>query len=134
MHTHAAQDRGRRFLPGLFTTALNEGELITAIALPDPEARGVHEVQAAGLALPLVGVFVAQFDSGVRVAVTGGGNGVFRHQGLEDALTQELHAGSRGRREDRCQRCLSSDLHATAAYRANLISVLTQRAVTKALG
>jgi carbon-monoxide dehydrogenase medium subunit len=29
---------------------------------------------------------------------------------------------------------LSSDLHASAAYRANLISVLTQRAVAKALG
>ena len=80
---------------------------------------------------PLVGVFLAQYDSGVRVAITGAGNGVFRHKGLEEALTKsftpqaaaavKIEAGD-----------LSGDLHASAAYRANLISVMAQRAVAKA--
>mgnify|MGYP000653291394 CR=1 FL=1 len=80
----------------------------------------------------LVGVFVAQFDSGVRVAITGGGSGVFRHAGLEQALSKsfipEAAASVKIDASD-----LSTDLHATAAYRANLIGVLTQRAVAKAL-
>jgi carbon-monoxide dehydrogenase medium subunit len=69
----------------------------------------------------------------VRVAVTGAGNGVFRHQGLEDALNKAFTAESAaGVKIDASD--LNSDLHASADYRANLISVLTQRAVAKALG
>jgi carbon-monoxide dehydrogenase medium subunit len=68
----------------------------------------------------------------VRVAVTGAANGVFRHSGLEAALsksfTPEAAAAVKIDASD-----LNSDIHATAAYRANLISVQTQRGVTKAL-
>ncbi|MBS0317797.1 MAG: carbon monoxide dehydrogenase, partial [Proteobacteria bacterium] len=81
----------------------------------------------------LTGVFVAQTAGGVRVAVTGAGNGVFRHQGLEAALaksfTPEAAAAVKIDAAD-----LNSDIHGSAAYRANLISVLTQRAVARALG
>lgn len=121
------------FFQGLFATALNDGELITAVRFPIPR-RAVYEkhLQQASH-FPLVGVFLAQLDSGVRVAVTGAGNGVFRHAGLEDALnksfTPEAAAGVKIDSSD-----LNSDLHASAAYRANLISVLAQRAVAKALG
>ena len=69
----------------------------------------------------------------MRVAVTGAGNGVFRHAGLEDALNQSFTpAAAAAVKIDAGE--LNSDLHASAAYRANLISVLTQRAVTRALG
>jgi len=68
----------------------------------------------------------------VRVAVTGAGNGVFRHAGLEDALSQNFTAAAASAVKIDASD-LNSDLHASAAYRANLISVLTQRAVTKAL-
>jgi aerobic carbon-monoxide dehydrogenase medium subunit len=121
------------FFPGLFTTALNEGELITSIAFPIPKRAAYIKFKQQASRFALVGVFVAQFDAGVRVAVTGGGNGVFRHQGLEAALTRsftpDAAAGVTISSDG-----LSSDLHATAAYRANLIGVLTQRAVAKALG
>ncbi len=121
------------FFQGLFTTALKDGELITAVRFPIPK-RAVYEKQLQKAShFPLVGVFLAQFDNGVRVAITGAGNGVFRHQGLEDALnksfTPESAAAVKIDASD-----LNSDLHASAAYRANLISVLTQRAVTKAIG
>jgi carbon-monoxide dehydrogenase medium subunit len=76
---------------------------------------------------------VAQTPGGVRVAVTGGGNGVFRHTALEAALTQSFTAAAaEGVQVDPAD--YSADLHASAAYRANLVSVMTQRAVTKALG
>jgi carbon-monoxide dehydrogenase medium subunit len=81
----------------------------------------------------MVGVFVAQFDAGVRVAVTGASSGVFRHSELEAALsksfTPEAAAAVKIDASD-----LNSDIHATAAYRANLISVQTQRGVSRALG
>ena len=119
------------FFRGMFATALNDDELITAIRFPVPRKAAYEKLRQKASHFPLVGVFVAKFDNGVRVAVTGAGNGVFRHKGLEDALgqafTPEAAAAVKIDATD-----LNSDLHASAAYRANLISVLTQRAVAKA--
>src|SRR6478752_301027 len=76
------------FFQGLFTTALEEGELITAIRFPIPKRAVYEKLRQKASNFPLVGVFVAQFDAGVRLAVTGASNGgVFRHKGLEQALT-----------------------------------------------
>ena len=121
------------FFQGLFTTALEEGELITAIRFPIPKRAYYEKLRQKASHFPLVGVFLAQFDSGVRVAITGAGNGVFRHKGLEEALAKSFTPESAAAvKIDSSE--LNSDLHASAAYRANLISVLTQRAVQKALG
>jgi aerobic carbon-monoxide dehydrogenase medium subunit len=121
------------FFQGMFTTALQEGELITAVSFPTAKRAAYIKFKHPASRFALIGVFVAQTDSGVRVAVTGGGNGVFRHQGLEQALaksfTPQAAAAVKIDASD-----LSSDLHASAAYRANLIGVMAQRAVAKALG
>lgn len=121
------------YFQGMFTTALKEGELITAISFPAAKRAAYIKFRQPASLFALIGVFVAQTDAGVRVAVTGGGNGVFRHKGLEDALsksfTPEAAASVKIDASD-----LSSDIHGSAAYRANLISVMTQRAVAKALG
>lgn len=121
------------FFQGLFTTALEDGELIKAIRFPIPQRAVYMKQRQKASHFPLVGIFLAQFADGVRVAVTGAGNGVFRHKGLEEALDKSFTAESAaGVKIDASD--LNSDLHASAEYRANLISVLTQRAVTKALG
>jgi carbon-monoxide dehydrogenase medium subunit len=121
------------FFTGMFSTALNDGELITAISFPIPKRAAYMKFVQPASRFALVGVFVAQGDSGVRVAVTGAGNGVFRHKGLEDALNKSFTAQAAAAvKIDATD--LNADIHATAAYRANLISVQTQRAVTKALG
>jgi carbon-monoxide dehydrogenase medium subunit len=121
------------FFQGMFTTALKDGELITAVSFPLAQRAAYMKFRQPASRFALIGVFVAQTDTGVRVAVTGGGNGVFRHAGLEQALgrsfTPEAAAQVKIDAGD-----LSGDLHASAAYRANLISVMTQRAVAKALG
>ena len=133
VHTTSRKIAPGDFFTGLFSTALNDGELLTAIAFQVPRRAAYIKFKQPASRFALIGVFVAQFDGGVRVAVTGGGNGVFRHQGLEQALTRsftpEAAAGVQVSSQD-----LSSDLHASAAYRANLIGVLAQRAVAKALG
>jgi carbon-monoxide dehydrogenase medium subunit len=121
------------FFQGLFATALQPGELITAVSIPVARRAAYIKFKQPASRFALIGVFVAQTDSGVRVAVTGGGSGVFRHKGLEQALTKsfapEAAAAVKIDASD-----LSSDLHGSAEYRANLISVMTQRAVAKALG
>ena len=121
------------FFLGLFTTALEEDELITAIRFPIPKRAVYEKLRQKASNFPLVGVFLAQTDSGVRVAITGAGNGVFRHAGLEDALSKSFTAAAAAAVKIDAGE-LNGDLHASAAYRANLISVLTQRAVTRALG
>jgi carbon-monoxide dehydrogenase medium subunit len=124
--TIAADD----FFQGLFTTALQEGELITAVRFPIPKRAAWLKFRQPASRFALVGVLVAQTGSGVRVAVTGGGNGVFRHQGLEQALAKTFtQAAAAAVKVD--PGTLSGDLHGSAEYRANLVSVLAQRAVAQ---
>jgi carbon-monoxide dehydrogenase medium subunit len=121
------------FFQGMFTTALDGGELITKIRFPIPRRAVYEKLRQKASNFPLVGVFIAQYDSGVRVAVTGASNGgVFRHQGLEDALNASFTAESAQKVKIDASD-LNADLHATAAYRANLVSVLAQRGVQRAL-
>ena len=134
IHTTTRTIAAEDFFLGMFTTALNDGELITAISFPIPKCAAYMKFKQQASRFAMVGVFVAQFDAGVRVAVTGAASsGVFRHKGLEDALSKSFTpAAAAAVKIDATD--LNSDIHATAAYRANLISVQTQRGVTKALG
>ncbi len=120
------------FFTGMYGTALADDELITAVRFTAPKRAAYAKFKQPASRFALVGVFVAQTDAGVRVAVTGAAGCVFRHAGLEAALsasfTPEAVANVPIDAGD-----LSSDLHASAAYRANLIRVQTQRAVVQAL-
>jgi aerobic carbon-monoxide dehydrogenase medium subunit len=134
IHTTTRKIAADDFFLGMFTTALNAGELITAISFPIPKRAAYMKFKQQASRFAMVGVFVAQFDAGVKVAVTGASSsGVFRHQGLEDALTKSFTPEAAAAVKIDATG-LNSDIHATAAYRANLISVQTQRGVTKALG
>lgn len=133
VHTTKRKIAADDFFQGMFATALEEGELITAVSFPIPKRAAYMKFRQPASRFALIGVFVAQTDAGARVAVTGGGNGVFRHAGLEQALSQSFTPdAAKSVKVDASD--LASDLHASAAYRANLISVMTQRAVAKALG
>ena len=133
IHTTARKIEAKDYFQGMFTTALNDGELITAISFPIPKRAAYMKFKQQASRFAMVGVFVAQFDGDVRVAVTGASSGgVFRHAGLEAALnksfTPEAAAAVKIDATD-----LNHDIHATAAYRANIISVQTQRGVAQAL-
>jgi aerobic carbon-monoxide dehydrogenase medium subunit len=131
--TNKREISGDDFFKGLFETALADGELITSVRFPIPKRAAYEKFAQKASKFALIGVFVAQTGSGpVRVAVTGGGNGVFRHKGLEEALTRSFTAAA-AEAVKIDSKGLSSDLHASAEYRANLISVMAQRAVAKAL-
>jgi aerobic carbon-monoxide dehydrogenase medium subunit len=132
VHTTQRKIAADDFFKGMFATALNDGELITAVSFPIPKRAAYMKFKQPASRFALIGVFLAQTDGGVRVAVTGGGNGVFRHKGLEDALSKSFTSEAAAAVKIDASN-LSSDLHASAAYRANLISVQTQRGVAKAL-
>ena len=117
------------FFQGLYTTALQEGEIITAVSFPVPEKAGWQKFKQPASRFSLVGVFVSKGPAGVRVAVTGAGaGGVFRATTLEAKLAASWSAaalaGATVPAGD-----LNSDLHGTAEYRAALIPVLAARAV-----
>lgn len=121
------------FFQGMYTTALEEGELITAIHFPAAQKAAYAKFRQPASRFALVGVFVAQTAGGVRVAITGAGNGVFRHAGLEAALSKSFTPEAvEGVGIDAGE--LNADLHASAAFRAQLIKVQTQRAVQQANG
>jgi carbon-monoxide dehydrogenase medium subunit len=120
------------YFQGLFSTALDEGEIITSVAFPIPEKAAYVKFNQPASRFALTGVFVAKYPSGVRVAVTGAGqDGVFRWAEAEAALTGDFSAAAiSGLPVDASG--LISDLHGTPEYRANLVRVLTARAVTAA--
>ncbi|TCV04263.1 carbon-monoxide dehydrogenase medium subunit [Roseateles saccharophilus] len=128
VHTQRRTIAADDFFQGLFTTALEEGELITAVSFPVPKAAAWQKFKQPASRFSLVGVFVARFDTGVRVAITGAGPGVFRCAELETALDRDwspaaaraVKVGADG---------LNTDLHGTAEYRAALIPELAARAV-----
>jgi carbon-monoxide dehydrogenase medium subunit len=131
VHTSSRTIAADDFFQGLFTTALQDGELITAVSFPIPKAAGWQKFKQPASRFSLVGVFVARFDAGVRVAVTGAGPGVFRCSELEQALARDWSAAA-ARGVKVSADGLNSDLHGTAEYRAALIPELAARAVAAA--
>jgi carbon-monoxide dehydrogenase medium subunit len=123
---------GADFFQGLFTTALEEGEIITAIEFPTPRRAGYAKFRNPASRYALVGVFVADTTDGVRVAVTGAAAGIFRAKALEAALSQSFTAAALEKIAVSPEG-LNSDFHASAPYRAHLIKVMAMRAVESAL-
>jgi carbon-monoxide dehydrogenase medium subunit len=120
------------FFQGMFGTALAPGELITAVEFPVPEKSAYEKFPNPASRYAIVGVFVAKTAGGVRVAVTGAGQGgVFRQTAMEQALSSSFSpdaiAGVKVPDSD-----LNNDIHASAEYRAHLIGVMAKRAVAKA--
>jgi carbon-monoxide dehydrogenase medium subunit len=110
------------FFLGMFSTALVEGEIITAVSFSVPKRSAYAKFRHPASGYAMAGVFVAEFDTDIRVAVTGVADGVFRWHEAEQALAQ-----------GRCDVTLAhpgllDDLHAPAAYRAHLAGLMLEQA------
>ena len=130
--TNAREIAADDYFRGMFTTALEPGEIITEVRFPVPGRANYQKFLQPASRFALVGVFVASFADSVRVAVTGASeDGVFRWSEAEAALSDdfrpeavaELAADPAG---------MIGDLHGSPEYRAHLIGVLTRRAVAAA--
>ncbi len=121
------------FFTGLFETALEEGELITAVRFPIPKRAGYVKFPSPASRYAVVGVMVAETAKGVRVAVTGAGPAAFRVEAMEDALARDFRPQAVEGIAVAADR-LNDDMHASAEYRAHLVGVMARRAVQAALG
>lgn len=120
------------YFQGLFSTALEEGEIITLVRFPIPEKAAYAKFNQPASRFALTGAFVAKHAGGVRVAITGASeNGVFRWSEAEAALSRDFSAGALSGLSLPADGMIS-DLHGSGAYRANLAKVMTSRAVQAA--
>jgi carbon-monoxide dehydrogenase medium subunit len=124
---------GDQFFTGLFETALAAGELITAVDFPIPKHAAYIKFKHPASRFAMVGVFVSQSGTGVRVGVTGARSHAFRWTAAEAALAGNFTPQALdGLKLDATG--LNADLHASAEYRAAMVATMTRRAVTEATG
>jgi carbon-monoxide dehydrogenase medium subunit len=126
--TNKREIAGDDFFTGLFETALDEGEIITSVSFPAAEKAGYSKFPNPASRYAIVGVFAAKTGGGARVAVTGAGPCVFRVGEMESALdgnwSPDAVAGISVPASG-----LNADIHASADYRAHLVTVMAKRAV-----
>lgn len=119
------------FFVGMFTTAMEPGELLIGVSFPIPEKAGYAKLRNPASRYSMTGVFVAKGPKGVGVGVNGAASCAFRQKEMEAALaaswSPEAVAGIRQPAND-----LNSDIHGSAEYRANLVTVMAKRAVADA--
>lgn len=128
--TNRRRIKAAEYFQGLFSTALEDGEIITRVVFPLPKAAAYEKFPHPASGFAMTGVFVAVTGRGVRVAVTGAGQGVFRWSKAERALGKRLAPDAiegLGVSVDD----MNQDMHATREYRANLVNVVARRAVAK---
>jgi carbon-monoxide dehydrogenase medium subunit len=120
------------FFTGMFSTALEENEIITKVMFPIAKKAAYEKFKHPASGFALVGVFVSKRGADIRVAVTGAGsNGVFRVKSFEEALKKRFAAKSLEGMTIPATG-MNSDIHAGADYRAHLVGVLARRALAKA--
>jgi aerobic carbon-monoxide dehydrogenase medium subunit len=132
IHTDGRKIPAEKFFTGMFETALKPAEVITAIEFPIPKKSAYAKFPNPASLYAMVGVYVAQDAKGAaRVAVTGAGPGVFRQADMEAALSKNFAATAIAGIKAKAKG-LNADMHASAEYRAHLITVMAQRAVAAA--
>tara|TARA_B100000427_G_scaffold322460_1_gene324488 strand:- start:55 stop:840 length:786 start_codon:yes stop_codon:yes gene_type:complete len=129
IHTNKRKIQSDKFFKGMFETDLKKGELIEAVEFEVPEKSCYSKYPNPASRYAIVGVYVAKFKNGVRVAITGAASSVFRSKELEQALSNNfsssaidnINISSKG---------LNSDIHASAEYRSHMIKVMAKRSVS----
>lgn len=116
------------FFQGMFETALEEGEMITSVSFPIPEEAGYKHFPNPASRYPIAGVFIAKTADGPRVGVTGAGPCVFRVPEMEEALAKKFAPESVADIKIPADG-LNTDIHASAEYRAHLVTVMAKRAI-----
>ena len=119
------------FFTDLFETALEQDEVVTAVSFPKAGKAAYMKFPNPASRYAIAGVFVAQAADGVRVAVTGAGPCVFRVAEMEAALAANWSADAVADIKVAADG-LNEDIHASAEYRAHLVTVMAKRAVAKA--
>lgn len=131
IHTSKRKIAADDFFLGMFTTALDVDEILTAIEFPIVDKAGYAKMKNPASRYVMAGVFVSKAGGAVRVAVNGAGPCVFRQADMEAALaanwSPEAVAGVKQDPDG-----LNGDIHGSAEYRAHLVGVMAKRAIAAA--
>lgn len=131
VHTSKRKIAADDFFLGMFTTALEQDEILTAVEFPIVDKAGYAKMKNPASRYVMAGVFVSRAGGAVRVAVNGAGPCVFRQADMEKALaaswSPEAVAGIKQSPDG-----LNADIHGSAEYRAHLVTVMAKRAVAAA--
>jgi len=130
--TNKGKHEADKFFKGLYETALKDGEIITSVTFQAPKRAAYMKFKNPASRFAIVGVFVADFGVSVRVGVTGAGPSAFRQADMEKALAAKFAPESVASVKQK-KEGLNTDLHASAEYRAHLVTVMAKRAVEAAL-
>ena len=133
IHTNERTIAADDFFKGLFETALKPGEIITKVSFPVPERAGYTKFPNPASRYAIVGVFVSKGKGGVRVAATGAYSHARRIPEMEKALSANFAPDAVAKIAVN-PGGLNSDIHASAEYRAHLVTVMAKRAVQAAAG
>lgn len=129
IHTDKRAIPADDFFLGLFTTALEEDEVIAHVRFESPARLAYRKFSNPASRYAIVGVAVAEMAGKARVAVTGAGNdGVFRWREAEERLSSDFSAMAVADLHPDSA-VMMSDIHASAEYRAALVKIMTARAV-----
>ncbi|MBP0463254.1 xanthine dehydrogenase family protein subunit M [Roseomonas sp. PWR1] len=131
VHTSARKIAADDFFLGMFTTALEPNEILTAIEFPIPEKAGYAKMKNPASRYVMAGAFVSKGAGGVRVAINGAGPCVFRQADMEKALSANWSADAVAAVKQAADG-LNADIHGSAEYRAHLVTVMAKRAVAAA--
>ena len=129
--TNAREIAADDYFQGLFETALEDGELIVSVSFPIPKRAAYQKFPQPASRYAMVGVMVAETADGIRVGVTGAGPCAFRVPDMEKALTAKFAPESVADIKISAEG-LNEDIHASADYRAHLVTVMAKRAVAEA--
>ena len=132
VHTDRRAIAADDFFTAMFETALEADEIVVRVSFPIPEQAAYAKFPNPASGYAVVGVLVAKTGGAVRVAVTGAGDRVFRVPAMEQVLAADFSPAALVGIGVPDGVALNEDMHASAAYRAHLVTVMAARAVAKA--
>jgi carbon-monoxide dehydrogenase medium subunit len=128
IHTNERKIEANKFFKGMFETALKKGEIVEAVEFQIPEKADYQKHPNPASRYAIVGVFVAKHKDEVNVAVTGAKSCVYIDKDLSKKLSSDFSSSAiEGIELDDSE--MNSDMHASAEYRANLVSLYAKKAV-----
>lgn len=128
IHTNDRKIEASKFFKGMFETALKKGEIVEAVEFEIPEKADYQKHPNPASRYAIVGVFVAKHKNEVNVAVTGAKSCVYIDKDLSKKLSSDFSSSAiEGIELDDSE--MNSDMHASAEYRANLVSLYAKKAV-----
>jgi carbon-monoxide dehydrogenase medium subunit len=128
IHTNERKIDANKFFKGMFETALKKGEIVEAVEFQIPEKADYQKHPNPASRYAIVGVFVAKHKDEVNVAVTGAKSCVYIDKDLSKKLSSDFSSSAiEGIELDDSE--MNSDMHASAEYRANLVSLYAKKAV-----